>query len=278
MKWLFVTTASGIFLLAAVLAVEDNEETAEIQSSLPVTDPRIDEMVERRPRCPDAENTYAWICGSLLKMSGSSSANVCTSEIAPIFSGSLSLPGQEPFFKKALGLNYALPLEPLVPCSENWPEKTHSCAQVVLFPMNTSVFGVFDQVPPDPLPEDFPKPPFESKGHTLEPDYFADFDGNPVALNYTRWIGKKPGAAPDNCSLTTRISSLDIGLELSLPCAEMGRWRDELRALVKTIKGGILSSNPSATCNIPPVGAIIRLNKYNQPALESMSQWLDVYR
>ena len=277
MRWLLTIVALGFFLIAAVLAFRSNDRDHEANSLPTVNDPRVAAMVQR-PRCPDAEYTYTWICGSVLRMPGPSVSRVCTSEEEPLFAGTLSLPGQSFFFGSSLQLTYALPLGPLVPCSESWPESTHVCTSVVLFPMTTNVFGIFDELPPDPLPTDFPSRPFESTGHKLEPDYFAEFYGNPVALYYTRWIGEKPGAAPDKCLLETRINSLDIGIELSLPCAEMDRWRGELGRMIESIEGGILSSDRSATCGMPPVGSVIPLNKYYRPALESMSLWLDIYR
>lgn len=278
MKLLIVAIPSGVLLLTAVLAFRSSEITSGAKAGFTPFDPRVEAMVQPYSKCPDANETYTWICGSVLKMPGLTPAKTCTSKEEPLFTGTLSLPGQDFFYGETLLLNYALPLAPLVPCAESWPESSHSCARILLFPKKNNVLGRFNEAPPDPLPRDFPSPPFDSSGHTLEPNFFAEFDDMPVALNYTRWIGKKPGAAPDVCRLETRISALDVGIELSLPCAKMGRWRDELGSLVTAIEAGILSSDRSATCENPPAETVFLLNKYHPIEIESMSEWLDLNR
>ena len=268
----------GAFLLWALIAYHTDETGNTTQSQPTLIDPRVEAFVRQRPRCPNAEYSYAWICGSIVRMPGPHYSQVCTTKEEPFFAGSLSLPDQRPFYSMAIRLSYGLPLEPLVPCSENRPNSTHHCASITLYPQTTTEFGVFREQPPYPLPADFPKYPFESKGHTLAPNYFADFDGSPVALFYTRWIGKKRGAAPDQCLLLTRIDWLNIGVELDLPCEKMGQWRSELGRTIEAIEGGIVLSDSSAACDIPPDGTIFLINRYNQSTLKGLAKWLELYR
>lgn len=210
-----------------------------------------------------------------MRFPGAHISEVCTTQEVPFFSGSLALPNQPSFLVQSFGQKFQLPLDPLVPCDVGWPEETHECAGIGLNPAEELSFGYFSEVPPDPLANDFLPPPYKLK-HTQAPDAFAELDGRPVALFYTEWIGKKPGAAPDQCTLQIKRMDWRMSISLSLPCAEMKDWKTHLRTAISVVEEGTVSRDPKASCNVPPEDVVLLVNKFSSGAMEQLPKWLDL--
>jgi hypothetical protein len=140
------------------------------------------------------------------------------------------------------------------------------------------MFGVFQESPPDPLPDDLPDPPFSDVGHTLEPEAFSNLEGTPVAFFYTRWIGKKPGAPQDKCQLTTQIGGTDIGISLTLPCVQMTDWKTHLSTATSQVKQRIVREDKTASCDALPDGGVILISPWEGEKIDDLKHWLDLNR
>lgn len=241
-------------------------------------DPRLEKFTGFLPRCSQTRSSHIWVCGSVIEMPGAHQSARCTSQEAPYFVGSLSLPGQEPFYSRVASFVYQLPLEPLTPCEAGQDAETNRCASLSISERQDLKFGVFDAEPPDPLPVDFPPPPYSMNHHQLEPIHFAELDGAAVALFYVRLIGPREGVSPDRCSLSTRLDNLNVGLRLSMACSEMASWRSHLRSAIAGVKDGVVSFDPVAECGVPPENAVIRGNQFSQEFTENMPLWMDLHR
>ena len=224
-------------------------------------DPRVQRYIDRKKRCPNADESVGWICGNIVRFPGAHFSEVCTTQETPFFSGILALPNQPSFLGQSFVQKFQLPLQPLVPCDVGWPEETHQCAELMLSPAEELSFGYFGEVPPDPLANDFLPPPYGSK-HTLAPDAFAELDGRPVALFYTEWIGKKPGAAPDQCTLHVKKLNWRMSISLSLPCAEMKDWKMHMRTAISAVEDGTVARDPLASCDVPPEEVVLLVTSY----------------
>ena len=276
-RWKLAGPAIGCLLVAVFVFLDRNSKQYVYE---PVEiDPRIEAIIDQAKRCPKAKESFGWICGLTTHMPGPHISQQCTSKERPYFSGVLNLSGRSrAIFSQSFAIRYALPLYPLVPCSEGWPEKTNKCALLNLYPSTNRRYGVFAEVPPDELPNDFPVQPYVDKGHTLAPDFYAKLDGEPVVLFYTRWIGTKPGAAPGQCLLDTRISSLNIGMNLVLPCAAMEEWRTELRHAVRAVKRGVVLEDQVDNCETPPENVVLNVNRFSTEGLLDLAEWLNANR
>ncbi len=283
MKTKFVILNLALITLIAVLVLNErdakqSEEIAAMQKQVGQReiDPRVQRYIERNKRCPNANQSFGWICGNIVSFPGAHFSEVCTSPEMPFFSGSLSLPDQPSFLGHSFGQKFQLPLDPLVPCDVGWPEETHECAGIGLSPAEELSFGYFGEVPPNPLANDFLPPPYGSK-HTLAPDAFAELDGLPVALFYTEWIGKKPGAAPDQCTLQVKRMEWRMSISPSLPCAEMDDWKMHLRNAISIVEEGTVSRGSVASCNVPPEEVVLLINKFSSRAMDQFPKWLDLH-
>jgi hypothetical protein len=242
-------------------------------------DPRVEAYIERKRRCPDAAESFGWICGATVRLPGSHISQVCTSLEEPFFSGSLSMPSKPAFLSQALGLQYKLPLEPLLPCTDDadWANPS-TCATITAFPLPELVFGAFRTAPPDPLPEFLPGPPFSDKAaRSHEPDAFAKLNGTPVAFDYTRWIGGGPGPQ-DQCNLTTQIDGTGIGISLTIPCAQMTDWKTHLGTAVSQVKQRIVRHDKTAACDALPEGGVILISPWQRSTIDGLKHWLDLNR
>lgn len=242
-------------------------------------DPRVEAYIERNRRCPDASDSYGWICGAIVRMPGNHITQACTSLDEPFFSGSLSIPSKSDFLGQILILQYKIPLELLLPCTDDpsWNNPS-TCATVSVFPLQEPVFGVFRDSPPEQLPDDLPDPTFSNGGHTLEPDAFSNLDGAPVTFFYTRWIGKKPGEPQDQCKLTTLIAGADIGISLTLPCVQMTDWRTHLRMAISHVKKRIVREDKTASFDALPDAGVILISPWQSETIDDLSHWLDLNR
>lgn len=126
----------------------------------------VQNFIERKARCPNAEESYGWICGKTVQMPGNHFSEVCTSKSEPFFSGSLSLKGHsEHFLGHSFLLTYELPLEPLTPCKEQEnPSNPKNCAAITLLPRPDTVYGRFSESPPGRPPRRPAKPSVRTCG------------------------------------------------------------------------------------------------------------------
>lgn len=269
MRSLFVLSVLATVALSVPVAAQQSLSESD-------ADELVQSYIDRKERCPNADESYGWICGQTVQMPGNHSSEVCTSKDEPFFVGSLSLPGQSAnFLSQSLTLTYELPLDLLTPCKawEN-PANPSNCAAISLYPSTAPLYGRFNERPPESLPEDLPSRPFVHVGHTSEPTAFSILNNEAVAFFYVQWIGKKPNSQPDACTLQTRLPERDIGLSLTLPCDDIDDWKRHLQTAVDAVDSRILRETDGATCDSLPEGAVLLIEEFQSSKIDGLKKWL----
>lgn len=258
-------------------------ETAASENSEQLSDQAIDQQVEdyleRMKWCPNATESFGWICGATVQLPGPHFSRVCTSKDEPFFSGSISLPEERGVIGHGFSLLFEMPLEPLLPCkAEESFLNPSTCASISVVPSTEAAYGVFGEKPPTNLPAELPNPPFKHRWHTHEPTAFSELDGEPVAFFYTSWLAIKSDRPPDACRLKTRIDDKRIGIGLTIPCSNMDEWRSHLRAAVKAVIQGIVHEDENASCKVLPPNAVILISRSQSWKIERLKKWLKLHR